>query len=125
MPPITAIARGCSICEPAPIASDSGNHSRDGGHRGHQDGAQPAFAGFDHGVARRVAFGAETLIGVEQQNAVLGHDADHHDQSHERRDIERGAGDQQREEDARGREQRRGQDRGGRSEACRTRTAAR
>ena len=48
----------------------------------------------------RHALGAEPLIGVEQQDAVLGDDADHHDQPHERRQVERGAGDQQREEHA-------------------------
>ena len=29
------------------------------------------------------------LIGIQQENAVFGHDANHHDESHERRQIER------------------------------------
>ena len=51
--------------------------------------------------------GPESLIGVQQQDAVLRHDPDDHDQAHEGRDVERGAGDQQRQEHARGRKQRR------------------
>ena len=74
------------------------NHAGDGRQRGHQNRPQPALAGLDHGVARRRSFGAEALIGIEQQDAVLRHDADHHDQSHERRDVEGGAGDQERQE---------------------------
>jgi len=58
------------------------NHAGHGGQRGHHDGAQTAFAGADHGVFGADAFGAELLVGIEQQNAVLGHDADHHDQAH-------------------------------------------
>ena len=55
----------------------------------------------------REAHATEFLVRIEQQDAVFRHDADHHDQSHERRDIERRARDQQGEEDARGRKHRR------------------
>ena len=75
-------------------------HSCRSGDGGHEDGAQAAFARFDHGVARRVAFAAEALIGVEEQDTVFGHDTDYHDESHEGRNVERGSGDQEREEDA-------------------------
>ena len=116
MPPITAMASGCSICEPAPQASASGIMP-----------ATVASAVIMMGRSRRSParimlssarqpFRAEPLVGVEQQNAVLGHDADHHDQPHERRDVEGGAGDQQRQEDADGGEQRRGEDRDRRGE---------
>ena len=100
MPPITAIASGCSICEPAPKRERQRNHAGDRGQRGHHDGPQAALARVDHAVLGATALGAELLIGVEQQNAVLRHDADHHDQAHERRDVEGGAGDEQRQEDA-------------------------
>ena len=66
-------------------------HAADGGQCGHDDGAQAALRGMQHGFACRRSLGAESLVGVEQQNAVLGHDADDHDESHERRHVERGA----------------------------------
>src|SRR2546422_8782267 len=40
-----------------------------------------------------ISFRAKALIRVEQQDAVLGDDADHHNQAHERRDVERRSGD--------------------------------
>ncbi len=94
------------------------NHAGHGGQRGHHDGAQAALAGVDHGLFGVEAFAAELLIGVEQENAVLGDDADHHDEAHERGDIERGAGDEQREEDAGDGEQRRREHGDGRGEAA-------
>src|SRR5262249_43826027 len=38
------------------------------------------------------------LVGVQQQNPVLRDDADHHDEAHERRDVEGRSGDEQGEE---------------------------
>ncbi len=50
------------------------------------------------------AFGAELLVRVQQQDAVLGHDADDHDQSHKGCDVEVVSGDKQRENHAGNRE---------------------
>jgi hypothetical protein len=72
----------------------------------------------------RISFGAETLIGVQQQNAVLRHDADDHDQAHERRDVERRSGDQQRKKTPEVDKQRRRQNRRRRRKRCGIRTAA-
>ena len=88
---MTAMASGCSICEPAPKREGQRQHPADGGQSGHDDGAQAALRRVQHGLARRSALGAEALVGVEQQNAVFGHDADDHDESHERSHVERGA----------------------------------
>src|SRR6266404_7991079 len=63
-PPITAIARGCNICEPAPIAKDSGS------------------------IPASVASAVMTM-----GRSRLRLDADHHDHPHERRNVERRSGD--------------------------------
>ena len=61
-----------------------GNHAGDSGESGHENGAQTAFTGFDHGVESGCSTGAKALIGIEQQNSILGNDADDHDESHKR-----------------------------------------
>ena len=83
-------------------------HPADGGQSGHDDGAQAALRRVQHGLACRSSLGAKALVGVEQQNAIFGHDADHHDEPHERRDVERGAGDKEGQNDAGDGEHRRG-----------------
>ena len=65
-----------------------GQHAGHSGEGSHDDGAETAAGGLDHGVAGAHASGAEALIGVEEQDAVFGDDADDHDQSHEGRDVE-------------------------------------
>src|SRR6185312_3131797 len=87
-----------------------GQHAGDGGEGGHDDGAEAAAAGLDHGFQRIEAKGAKLLLGVEQEDAVFGDNADHHDEPHERRHVEGGVGDKQGEEDAGGGEQGGGQD---------------
>ena len=59
MPPMTAMASGCSICEPAPRAKRQRQHAGHGGQRGHHDGAQAAAAGLHHRLFRRISHGAE------------------------------------------------------------------
>src|ERR1019366_8901726 len=88
-PPMTAIASGCSICEPAPSAKASGNMPQ-----------TAARAVMTMGRRRRWALGAKSLVGVEQQDSVLGHDTDDHDEPHERSDVERGARNKQRQNDS-------------------------
>ena len=94
-----------------------GNHAGDGGERGHHDRTQPPLTGIDHALLGGNALGTKFLIGVEQQNAVFGDNADHHDEPHERRNIKGGARDQQRQKNAGRREQGRGHDRGRSGEA--------
>ena len=107
IPPMTAIASGCSICEPAPMASDSGIIPAMVASAVIRIGTQPAFSSQNHGVASGGSFGPEALIRIEQQDAVLRHDADHHDQPHERGDVESLSRDQEREKHAAGGKQRR------------------
>ena len=115
---MTAMASGCSICEPAPSAKASGNMPQTAASGGHHDGPQPALRRVQHGIVRGCALGAELLVGVEQQDAVLGHDADDHDEPHERGNVEGGAGDQQRQDDAGDGEHRRGENGDGRGEVA-------
>src|SRR5579862_8615942 len=75
-------------------------HAGDGGESGHGDGAEAAAAGLNHGFLRREAEGAEALIGVEEQDAVFGDNADDHDDAHEGSDVEGGPGDEKSEEAA-------------------------
>ena len=84
-------------------------HAGHGGQRGHHNGTQPALAGAHHAFLRRNALRAELLVGVEQQDAILGDNADHHDEAHEGREVEGSSGDHQGQEHAAGREQRGGQ----------------
>ena len=58
------------------------------------------------------------MICIEQQNAVLRHNADHHNQAHKGGDIERLSRDQKRQKYARGGEQRRRKDCRGRRESA-------
>ena len=89
-------------------------HSGYRGERGHDDRPQPAAARLNHRFFQRESGGSESLLGIEQQNTVLGHDANHHDHPHERRDVERGAGDEQGEKHSADREHGRRQNREGR-----------
>ena len=89
MPPMTAMASGCSICDPAPIARARGSMPAAAAKAVISDGAKPAAPGLNHGGMGRDADAAEFLVGIEQQDAVFGHDADDHNQSHERRDVKR------------------------------------
>src|SRR5260370_328929 len=93
-------------------------HARNGGQRGHGNGPQPAAASLDHGFFSGEAEFAEAVLGVEKQNAVLGHDADDHDHAHAGSDIEGGVGDQQSEKPAEAGEQGGGQNGGGRGESA-------
>ena len=100
IPPITAMASGCSICEPAPSAKASGNMPATVARAVIKMGRKRRSTGLDHGFFRPKPACVNLLVGVQQQNPVFRHDADHHDQAHERRQIKRRAGDQQRKEHA-------------------------
>ena len=54
--------------------------------------------------------GAQLLVSIQQQDAILGHDANHHDQAHEAGHIEIRARDEQGEHHPRKREDGTGQD---------------
>jgi len=56
-------------------------HSADRGNGRHDDGPQPSLGRAQHSFSRGGALGAELLVGVEQQNAILGHNADDHNEA--------------------------------------------
>ena len=97
-PPITAIARGCSICEPAPNAKRQRQHAADRCQRSHHDGAQAALRGVKHGIPGGGALSTILFVGIEQQDAVLGHNPDDHNEPHERGHVECCSGDEQRQD---------------------------
>ena len=49
-----------------------------------RDYAFPALAGANHTFLRRHPSGTKLLVGIQQQDPVLGHNANDHDQAHER-----------------------------------------
>ena len=117
-PPMTAMARGWSIWEPEPSAKARGNMPVMAARAVMTMGRRRRRAAWIMASRGTHAAGTEALIGVEQEDAVFGDDADHHDQSHEGRDVEGGAGDEEREDDAGGGEDRGDEDGGGRGEAA-------
>ena len=54
----------------------------------------------DHGFFSGEAKFAEAMLGVEEEDAVLGDDADDHDHPHAGSDIKRSLGDEQRQKSA-------------------------
>ena len=96
-------------------------HAADGSDGGHDDGTETTLGGVKHGLPGGVvvgidggdeagggevgdAFGfgfvTEFLVGVEEEDAVFGDDADDHDEAHEAGDVEVGLGDEQGQNDA-------------------------
>ena len=69
-----------------------GREACDRGEGGHQDRPQAHAAGADEGSVDVIGAGGVAGGEVEEQDAVLGDDADHHDHAHHRRYIEGGAG---------------------------------
>ena len=72
----------------SPKGESQRQHSRNRRHRRHGDGPQAPPSRLDHRLFRGLSQVAKSLFGVQQQNAVFSHDADHHDDAHERRDVE-------------------------------------
>jgi hypothetical protein len=89
MPPMTAIASGRTICDPAPSASASGSIPATAANAVITIGRSRRRPACDRFVWREPNR-SELLVRLEQQDAVLGDNPDHHDQSHEGRDVERG-----------------------------------
>src|SRR6266566_2480075 len=79
----------------SPDAESQRKHAGDGGQRRHSNGAQAAAAGLDHGFFGGEAEVAEAMLGIQEENAVFSHNADNHDHTHARSDIEGGLGDKQ------------------------------
>src|SRR3954464_10370978 len=94
-----------------PDAERQRQHASGRRHGGHHDRAQASSAGVYDRLLDRHPLRYGLVVRVEQQDAVFGDDADDHDQPHERRHVEGGSRHQQRDEDTRGREQRRREDR--------------
>ncbi len=63
-------------------------HAADGRHCRHHDRTQPPLCRMQHRLTRRRALSPIVLVRIQQQDAVLRHDADDHDQAHERRHVE-------------------------------------
>src|SRR5437016_178217 len=78
-------------------------HAGDRGKSGHGDGTKTPAASLNHGILRRKTEGAKAMLGVQEKDAVLGHDADDHDHAHEGRNVKRRASDQKSEQAAKGR----------------------
>src|SRR5271157_1345960 len=53
-------------------------HPGDGGHGRHYNRSQTASSGLNHRILGRMSGSAEALVSVEQQDAVLGYDANDH-----------------------------------------------
>ena len=97
---MTAIASGCRIWDPAPKPAPTATFPPPWPSRS-SDRPKPSAPGLNHRLFRRKTREAKFLVGVQQQDAVFGHDAHHHDQPHERRDVKRHAGDEEPEKHAR------------------------
>ena len=78
------MASGCNICDPEPRASARGNIPAIAARAVDYDWTQSPSARMEHGVARQTPLAAILLICIEQQDAILRHNADHHDYAHER-----------------------------------------
>ena len=98
---MTAMASGCSIWEPAPRAKARGSMPQMAAMAVMTMGRRRRWAAWS--MASRGAgmpSARAAFVGVEQQDAVFGDDADDHDEAHEAGDVEVGAGDEQGEDDA-------------------------
>ena len=66
-------------------ACTAGQHERDGagdgGEAGHDDGAETGLRGFDDGARELPAFVAELIGEFDDKDAVLGGQADQHDEA--------------------------------------------
>ena len=87
MPKNTAVPSDWRISAPAPVAMASGTHAEDEGEGGHQDRPQPRARRLDGGLE---AVGA-LLLGLagelDDQDGVLGGQADQHDEADLRQDV--------------------------------------
>src|SRR6266571_1595127 len=64
-------------------------HSGDCRESGHNDWPQTSAPRLNHRVLRIHSHLSKALVGIEQQDSVLGYNADYHDQSHEGSNVER------------------------------------
>ena len=78
-----------------------GNHAEERGERGHEDGAEADFAGFDGGVAEGHALSVEDAGEFYDEDGVGDDDTGHHDDAHQRHDVKRAARHEQCENNAR------------------------
>ena len=81
-------------------AERHGNHAQQRGQRGHQDRTQTDFAGLHRGLQQRQSLFVEHVGELDDQNGVRHHDAGHHDDAHQRHDVQRAAGEDEEEDDA-------------------------
>src|SRR5712672_536281 len=99
-------------------AESQRKHSGNRGESGHGNGTQAATAGLNHGVFTGVAKTAKTLLGIEEQDAVLGDDANDHNHAHEGSDVKCRARDEKSEKTAEAGKERGGKNGGWRRESA-------
>ena len=88
---------GDHACQRTPqtrAGNDHGRHSHRGSHRGEEDRAQPALAGFDGGALERVPIPQLFVDVIHQDDGIPNDDSAERDHPGERRETERIAGDQ-------------------------------
>ena len=76
------------------------DHAEERGERGHQDGTHADLAGLDHGFEKAVALRVQDAGELDNENGVGDDDAGHHDDAHQRHDIDRRVGHQQKQNHA-------------------------
>ena len=88
MPKKTATPSAWRISAPAPLAKASGRDAEDEGEGGHQDRPQPGAAGLRGGLVPLEAVLQLALAGeLDDQDGVLGRQADQHDQADLGQDV--------------------------------------
>ena len=81
MPAKTAVPSACRISAPGPRGDHQRHHAEDEGEGGHQDRPQPQSAGLDHGGDRSPRPSLFRLAReLDDQDGVLGGEADQHDE---------------------------------------------
>ena len=81
MPPKTVVPTEWRPFSPAPRGDDQRNDAHDEGQRRHEDGTQTDAGRFHRGVKNGHAALAELLGEFDDQDGVLGGEADEHDES--------------------------------------------
>ena len=81
MPPTMAVPTEWRPYAPAPVAKTERQHAEDEGERGHQDGPEAELRGFDGGVDDDRPCFAKLLGELDDQDGVLGGQADEHDET--------------------------------------------
>jgi nitric oxide reductase activation protein len=82
MPPITPVPMARWLAEPAPAGDGQRQHAQHEGHRGHDDRAEAQVRGFQRRLDHALALRLQVLGELDDQDGVLGRQADDGDQAH-------------------------------------------